>query len=302
MAASLDGLLDDIIDKSGILNTPSPRSTSSEYSILAYLSWENNLVELTYPSHTSQWTKRIDCGSHSQHRWGLYNNDSYEVIQLVVRHSSCLKALFMQPLCRNCEMRHVWRQPCKTPSNIFYILPLSSTEECSALLEPLILSRKGLSQEMANAYAFTLPKAVTYFKVINSSPQKRKQLHRLEQDIEESVRVSNRQIMRIKQENEIKNEEITWTRNFNFVMQSEKNMIQEERFLENAVTPDAKRVKSKRNMFDLHENATHHSDTMLANVKEINKNKDTENSSSSNASSDTKPAFYFAYLPILPVP
>lgn len=287
----MDDLLDDIIDKSGILDT-SRKANSTEYSIFAYLSWENNLAELTYPSHTSQWIKRVDCGSHSQHRWGLYNSDSYEIIQLVVRHNSCLKALFMQPLCRNCEMRHVWRQPCKTPCNIFYILPLSSVEECSALLEPLILSRKRLSQEIAKAYASTLPKTVNYVKVINSSPVKRKQLQRLEQDIEESVRVTNRKIMKINQDSAIQHEEIVWKQNFNNVMKSEKQMIQEKR-IEESVTPDIKRIQNKRNKIEMHENETNFTDNTILTNHTI-----TDDSASS--SDDIKPAFIFAYLPILP--
>lgn len=188
-------ILDDLIEKSGILanidTDGQHRADMGEYTIDAFVSWEQTLVQIKYPSQNPQWMKRTDCGSHSQHRWGLYDDELNECLQLVVMHNSCLKALFVQDLCRNCEFRHVWRQPCKTPSNIFYIVPLSSIEECSARLEPLIYSRTKPGPEALHAYLKSVPKAAWNVKKIKSGPEKRKQLDRLEKEIEQSVRQAN---------------------------------------------------------------------------------------------------------------
>lgn len=188
----MESVLDDIIDKSGILDNIN--GISNERSISAFVSWSQEFVEISYPRAGDAWVKRSDCGSHSQHRWGLYDNELYEVVQLVVKHSSCLKAMFMQPLCKNCEMRHVWRQPCRTPSNVFFILALTDVETCQSYLEPLIISRKALSPNNIDIYTRYTPKPVFHAKVVKSTPKKRKQLDRLEKDIESSIVASNRKL------------------------------------------------------------------------------------------------------------
>ena len=185
-------LLDDIIDKSGILGNTA--AFSSEHSICAFVSWSQEFVEISYPSTGSGWVKRSDCGSHSQHRWGWYDNELYEILQLVVKHSSCLTAMFMQPLCKNCEMRHVWRQPCRTPLNVFYILALGDFETCQSYLEPLIISRKRLNRSFLDQYIRYTPKPVYHAKVVKSTPRKRKQLDKLEKEIESSVVATNRKM------------------------------------------------------------------------------------------------------------
>ena len=88
----MESVLDDIIDKSGILGNTT--AFSSERSISAFVSWSQEFVEISYPSTGSGWVKRSDCGSHSQHRWGLYDDDLYEIVQLVVKHSSCKSLKF----------------------------------------------------------------------------------------------------------------------------------------------------------------------------------------------------------------
>ena len=186
--------LDDLIEKSGILanvGTSQRHKDTGEYTIDAFCTWENTLVQLTYPSQNPEWMKRSDCGSHSQHRWGLYNAELRECLQLVVMHSSCLNAIFVQELCRNCEFRHVWRQPCKTPSNIFYIIPLASVEECAHLLEPFVLSRTKVRAETLQCYEKSIPKPVFNVKKVKSGQEKRKHIDRLEKDIQESVRQAN---------------------------------------------------------------------------------------------------------------
>ena len=188
----MDSLLDDIIEKSGILGNTN--TFSKERSITAFVAWSQEFIEISYPTPGSGWVKRSDCGSHSQHRWGLFDDEFYEIVQLVVKHSSCLKAMFMQPLCKNCEMRHVWRQPCRTPSNVFFILALGDIETCQTYLEPLIISRKKLSSNNIEVYMKNTPKAVYHAKVVKSTPKRRKQIEKLEKDIESAVLSSNRKM------------------------------------------------------------------------------------------------------------
>ena len=204
----MEDVLDDLIDRSGILGNTS--TFDAERSISAFVSWSQEFVQISYPSAGSGWVKRSDCGSHSQHRWGLYDNDLYEIVQLVVKHSSCLKAMFMQPLCKNCEMRHIWRQPCRTPSNIFFILALGDVEKCQSYLEPFIISRKSTSPENIAIYRKHTPKPVYHAKAVKSTPKKRKQLDKLEKDIEYSILASNRKTktsLMMSNELELKNRE-----------------------------------------------------------------------------------------------
>jgi len=70
---SMESVLDDIIDKSGILDNIN--GISNERSISAFVSWSQEFVEISYPRAGDAWVKRSDCGSHSQHRWGLYDNE-----------------------------------------------------------------------------------------------------------------------------------------------------------------------------------------------------------------------------------
>ena len=182
----MTNILDDIIDKSCIIDDV------SLYTIEAYVSWTDTVVEITYPSKNPAWLKRSDCGSHSQHRWGLYNDQLQECVQAVVMHNSCLKATFnKEEICRNCEFRNVWRKTCTTPENIFYIIALSDVKECENLFNPLIISHKQVASNDLDAYNKTVPKGAFQVKQVRSNPKKRMQINRLEKNIEESVKASN---------------------------------------------------------------------------------------------------------------
>jgi hypothetical protein len=183
-------LLDDILDRAGFLPIVSTNNPS-EHDIRVFIAWKKEVMVTTYPLSTSKWRKRYDCGSHSQHRWGLYDENSQECVQLVVMHNACVKSVFLQNLCRNCEFRHVWRQLCLTPQNLFYILPLVEIERCEALLNPLLISHCGTTIDVLTAYEKTTPKAAMKIKKIKSTPKKRIHLDKLENDIRESVRRSN---------------------------------------------------------------------------------------------------------------
>lgn len=267
----MESLLDDIIDKSGILDA----SLSSDRSISAFVMWSQEFVEISYPMNGSNWIKRSDCGSHSQHRWSLYDNELYEVAQLVVKHNSCLKAMFMQPLCRNCEMRHIWRQPCRTPSNVFYILALNDTKICQAYLDPLIISRKTLDRDSLIAYIKHAPKPVYNAKVVKSTLKKRKQIDRLEKEIEHSILVTNRKTLQTRDDfNNIlcddhhEQQDLIQQEQLNFKTFLEQQQYEEQQTVEHTISPKRRRA---------------------------------ENIQPSNEQADKIiPAFVFAYLPVLP--
>jgi len=186
-------LLNDLINQSGILNDMhSPvNDIDDDYCIDAYLTWEQRLVQITYPSKNNKWLRRVDCGSYSQFRWSLYDENLDELVQIVVKHSSCLNSVFTQPICKNCEFRHVWHQSCTTPSNVFYIMAVGKYEACGNLLEPLILSRIDISDECIDAYEESKPRPL--YKVKSSSCPKNKKLLDLEKGIEQAVYKANQQ-------------------------------------------------------------------------------------------------------------
>lgn len=186
-------LVDDLINQSGILDDMQarPNKIDDDYCIEVYLTWEQRLVQITYPSKNKNWLRRVDCGSYSQFRWSLYDENLDELVQIVVKHNSCLHSIFAQPICKNCEFRHVWHQSCSTPSNVFYIMALGEYEACGKLLEPFILSRIDISDACIDAYERSKPRPL--YKVKTGSCQKNKKLLDLEKGIEQSVYRANQQ-------------------------------------------------------------------------------------------------------------
>ena len=278
----MNSVLDDIIDKSGILGETS--TFEMERSILAFVSWSNEFVELCYPTVGSGWVKRSDCGSHSQHRWALYDKDFYEIVQLVVKHSSCLKAMFMQPLCKNCEMRHVWRQPCMTPSNIFFVLALDDIETCQSYLEPFIISRKTLSLNNIDIYKRYTPKPVYHAKVVKSTPKKRKQLDKLEKDIESSVVALNRN-MKMSRSHAISTE-----REFKRLEQQKAQLLEQQQQAQTSEQQEVLSAEQREEMNNLE-------------IQRSYDNYDSKEQEEAIPNTNMiKPAFIFAYLPVLPSP
>lgn len=164
----------------------------SLHNIKVFIEWNNCLVDMLYPSQQSMWKKRDDCGSHSQHRWSIYDDNSKELIQLVVKHNSCEKALGQQVLCLHCKNKVHWRQPCLTPQNIFYILRVNgSAEECQKCIDSSILHcHDVLSDEIRVAYQLSKPRVAWESKVPNAAMRAR--LNKLEQDIERMVIENNK--------------------------------------------------------------------------------------------------------------
>ena len=63
------------------------------------------------------WLYRIDIGGTSQHRW-----DHSGILNMVVRHSTCMKAVLPRSICRNCNMKEYWRVKCGDPDDTFFIM------------------------------------------------------------------------------------------------------------------------------------------------------------------------------------
>ena len=187
----MDSFLNQMIDTSGVLDElEQPRLSASPitspYTIEVFIEWNNCVATMLYPSQEPDWHKRVDCGSHSQHRWSIYRKDK-ELVQLVVKHNSCEKALGFQPYCRHCENKASWRQPCLTPQNVFYILRVAgSTEECQASIENLIQSKRFLTDAgTVSSYQRSKQRVAWDHKHVDSN--KRVRFDKLEKDVERMV-------------------------------------------------------------------------------------------------------------------
>ena len=113
-------------------------ANAHSYRIIVCLTWRKELVQMTYPDERPEWVYREDCGSYSQFRWSLRCKNNKDIVQLVVKHNTCLNSLFMQPYCVNCQMRETWHQPCTTPEDVFYALAIQPTNICNDAILPLV--------------------------------------------------------------------------------------------------------------------------------------------------------------------
>lgn len=180
-----DSFLDELFDQAGF-TSGSSQPLKTGYTLDVFVEWENCLVEIDHPATpNSPWIIRTDCGSHSQHRWSLCSQHG-EMMQLVVKHNTCIKAFTMQPYCRNCQNRIAWRQPCSTPQNVFYILAVASYEECASFLKSISHGRTPLSSEMAAVYQERKPRLIKNIKTPKAT-LKRERIDRLRNDIMRDV-------------------------------------------------------------------------------------------------------------------
>ena len=68
--------------------------------VKAYCRFTHELVRVRFPTDANGWLYRVDLGGTSQHRW-----DHSGVLNMVVRHSTCMKAVLPRSICRNCNMK-----------------------------------------------------------------------------------------------------------------------------------------------------------------------------------------------------
>ena len=164
--------------------------------INAFVEWENVLVELEYPKDPL-WVWRQDCGSHSQHRWSAFDGDGEQVMQMVVKHCSCIKALIMQPMCKNCVHRATWRRPCDTPQNVFFVLAIADDVRCAALLEPMIRNRIYIDEDAVSGYQMFKPRPI--FGVKTPNPRCRDRMRKLAWQVEQTAIAVHRQRKRMQE-------------------------------------------------------------------------------------------------------
>jgi hypothetical protein len=112
-------------------------------------------IILEYPSEHNGWVYRPELSGNSQHRWDLKGS-----VSIVVRHSTCKKAIIRRGLCRNCIMKSVWRRECSLPCNTFYVRPIGTGtgHYFDGILNPLVYDSKTLTQEEINLYMMHMPK------------------------------------------------------------------------------------------------------------------------------------------------
>lgn len=85
--------------------------------VKAYCRFTHELVRVRFPTDANGWLYRIDLGGTSQHRW-----DHSGILNMVVRHSTCMKAVLPRSVCRNCNMKEYWRVKCGDPDDTFFIM------------------------------------------------------------------------------------------------------------------------------------------------------------------------------------
>ena len=163
---------------------------ATQYTLNAFAVWCNTLVQIEHPAKDSRWKVRSDCGSYAQLRWSLFNDDE-EVVQLVVKHNTCKKALFNQTTCRSCQ-NPKWRQSCGTPENVYYLLPLSDIHVCEAALKPLMSGCICVNDDIAEVYQASKPRAFNCAKQPRGSAHKRRLIDMLRNDITSDLIGENR--------------------------------------------------------------------------------------------------------------
>ena len=85
--------------------------------VKAYCRFTHELVRVRFPTDSNGWLYRVDLGGTSQHRW-----DHSGILNMVVRHSTCMKAVLPRSICRNCNMKEYWRVKCGDHDDTFFIM------------------------------------------------------------------------------------------------------------------------------------------------------------------------------------
>mgnify|MGYP007078262854 CR=1 FL=1 len=85
--------------------------------VKAYCRFTHELVRLPFTMDATGWQCRDDLGGTSQHRW-----DYSGIISMVVRHSTCMRAVLPRSICRHCKMKEHWRTKCAEPDDTFFIM------------------------------------------------------------------------------------------------------------------------------------------------------------------------------------
>lgn len=169
-----------------------------ELQILAFITWKGTFAQLTFPTTGSPFSKRSDCGGHSQHRWTLYDEQDpeREVFQLVVQHLSCKATPFERQKCRGC-INPAQRKICQTPDDLFYLVNIADVNECNQALRKLHVTEFVLDTGYAQKYREKAPAAANDAKFVKTTQSVRKRFDTLQSDILTAVVERNRTQRRI---------------------------------------------------------------------------------------------------------
>ena len=163
----------------------------NNYRIIVFLSWRRELVEMTYPDETDAWTYRDDCGSYSQFRWSVRCKNDQDIVQMVVKHNSCINSTFMQPYCSNCQMRDKWRRPCTTAEDMFYALAIQAHNICDDAILPLVKRSYSINSETIAACLKHMPRPLFIVKYPKQNERTRKKILELKAKIKAKVYEQN---------------------------------------------------------------------------------------------------------------
>jgi hypothetical protein len=147
---------------------------------------------MQYPDEIGAWTYRDDCGSYHQFRWSLQSKDNEDIVQLVVKHNSCINSLFMQHTCTNCQMRKTWRRPCTTPEDIFYALNVQPKNVCNDAILPLVQRSFSVNSQTMAAYLQSMPRPLYTTKFPKKNDRTRRKMLELKASIKARVYEQNR--------------------------------------------------------------------------------------------------------------
>eukprot|EP00966_Prymnesium_polylepis_P018347 422610-Prymnesium_polylepis.1 len=118
------------------------QTCAHELVLDAYCLVNGWMVRIYYPDPSKGWVFRYDVSGHAQMRW-----DYQSSLMLLLRHSTCMKALVSRHPCRNCEMKDIWRRECADPCNSFYIQSLNDPKACLVALQKIILDAEKATPE-----------------------------------------------------------------------------------------------------------------------------------------------------------
>lgn len=169
-----------------------------ELKILAFVTWKGTFATLTYPTHGSLFSKRSDCGGHSQHRWTLYDvdNPERELLQLVVQHLSCKVTPFERHKCRACSYP-AQKKMCQAPDDLFYLINIASEDTCNRALKKIGATQFVLEPGYADRYMQRVPAPANEAKFVKTTQKVRQRFDTLEADILAAVVKKNRMERRI---------------------------------------------------------------------------------------------------------
>ena len=170
-APRLQSGMSDSSTESSLAPSPSLLSSNLTYStsdvlseVKAYCRFTHELVRLQFPMDTNGWQYRDDLGGTSQHRW-----DYCGILSMVVRHSTCKKAVVPRSLCRHCKMRD-WRIKCAEPDDTFFIM---CEHNVGADLATHTLRQIQIGEPIVISGAVTALYDSVQVSMFNASPRKR---------------------------------------------------------------------------------------------------------------------------------